>query len=191
MIEEPVIGIRFWRYLRVVDCPANTPMCDRWTWSLYKENRLYSTMQGAPWERVWEPGVQTAKCLAMSGHKVPEQRCHCGLHAFYTLDDAKHGAVALGLYRHNSPLWMVPSVVMGIVRGWGSVRIHPNGWRSERAEILALFQHSEGRDIRHLAKIYEVPLLPMGDVDTMLLEYGNPVPDHLKPKNHEGSRPHT
>lgn len=86
----------------------------------------------------WRSSTETAACgLGRLPHDAPDERCECGLYAWWQLDDTAVGqaadavATALGLH----PL----GAVLGAVIGWGDrVVLHREGWRSGRARIVAL-----------------------------------------------------
>lgn len=127
----------------------------------------------------WTPGKNTAVCTeyAYASHETPGHRCHCGFNAYHSLKDLR-----------NSDY---PYAVAAIVRGWGRGRLHPDGWRSEHAEILALIDdsavsefmanfpasimsYSNGRLIKFSAHVYE----PVGNrilLDAASMRYDVPV----------------
>lgn len=80
---------------------------------------LRSTGIDASWPITREP--QRAKCLAagMGAHDAPQEDCTCGIYAHSTPDS-------------------VPAGVGGVVMGYGNLIVHPDGWRAETAELVAL-----------------------------------------------------
>ncbi|HEY2704300.1 MAG TPA: hypothetical protein VGL20_11470 [Candidatus Dormibacteraeota bacterium] len=92
----------------------------------------------------WRSANETAACgLGRMPHDPPDERCECGLYAWWQLDDTAVGqaadavATALGLH----PL----GAVLGAVMGWGDrVVLHREGWRAGRARIVALSAPDRG-----------------------------------------------
>ena len=86
----------------------------------------------------WRSATETAACgLGRLPHQAPDERCECGLYAWWRLDDSAVGqaadavATALGLHALGA--------VLGAVMGWGErVVLHREGWRAGRARIVAL-----------------------------------------------------
>jgi hypothetical protein len=86
----------------------------------------------------WRSATETAACgLGRLPHLAPDERCECGLYAWWELDDTAVGqaadavATALGLHALGA--------VLGAVVGWGDrVVLHREGWRAGRARIVAL-----------------------------------------------------
>jgi hypothetical protein len=86
----------------------------------------------------WRSATETAACgLGRLPHVAPDERCECGLYAWWQLDDTAVGqaadavATALGLHALGA--------VLGAVMGWGDrVVLHREGWRAGRARIVAL-----------------------------------------------------
>ena len=109
---------------------------------------------------IWKPGPQEAKCLHRTcrnsnNHQVPNPNPPlsrgCGFHGLHE-------------YRNVYPL--------GVILGWGRIQIHPDGWRSQFAEIVALInnvakfaemgEYNENKAARMLIQAknhYKVPLV--------------------------------
>lgn len=138
----------------------------------------------------WYPGVNTARCCPpmdiprlrlTTCNDPPSLVCNCGLYAYHSLEIAAHNYnnYFLGCF--------------AVVRGWGKTICHPDGWRAQFAEVLALIgdQPSISRGavqfwrppaIKYLAKTFEIPIVPYGAFPAMLTEFGQPVPVALRPK---------
>lgn len=86
----------------------------------------------------WRTATESARCgLGRLPHDAPDERCECGLYAWWDLDETAVGqaadavATALGLQAMGA--------VLGAVMGWGDrVVLHREGWRAGRARIVAL-----------------------------------------------------
>lgn len=174
MINEPIVGVRLWLPIYSHGLlEAGLPLPG-----------LRSTAAHYP----WVPGKNVAKCPARNssirfpthvhpdGAAIPAQKCICGLHAFYSPDHLQGFFTGSFLVRG----------VMGVVRGWGNVRLHPDGWRSEYAEIMALLSHPNNEHnsalaylLPQIAENYGVPIVNYSLA--ILEEFGTIVPRDLRP----------
>ena len=134
--------------------------------------------------RVWSVGPQKSVCGALENTMVsrsfckepPEEGCHCGFNAYHTLESAMDKQI-------------IGAKVIGALAGWGGVTIHPDGWRSEWAEPIALMiyegEHSSiGKTdinimLAQLAKDYRIPLVESEFLPVVMSEYGEPVPKEI------------
>lgn len=134
----------------------------------------------------WEPAENLA-CCHREGHQAPASQwdpCDCGLYAFHDVN------VSLN-YSSTKRL-------QGVVLGSGNVQVHKEGWRSEKAEIVAFLRldresflkrkRKKNPDLRLdklLPKLSEKFNVPVFDTDAELLDYvkdlGIPVPAEAKP----------
>lgn len=113
----------------------------------------------------------------MHTHAAPDHSCQCGLYAYHGLDNLRSDQMHPDR-KHSEP-WL-----LGLVRGWGTTMLHPDGWRAEYAEVLALFDDwgpYKPERIRTLAEIYGVPTLSKKGLPTIMYEFGTPVPRDLRP----------
>lgn len=93
-------------------------------WNVTPEGELHSPII----EGVWQPGVNVAKCIK---GRVWQPWNHDG--------PSPVGGCSCGIYAHHEQVGISHSSgIIGVVRGWGSVRVHPDGWRAEKARIVAL-----------------------------------------------------
>jgi hypothetical protein len=83
---------------------------------------LKSTGVEASWPITREP--QQARCITTTvpQHNAPKENCTCGIYAY-----SKPESVAAG--------------VCGVVMGYGHLIVHPDGWRAESVELVALVAH--------------------------------------------------
>ncbi len=82
----------------------------------------------SPFRRTaWRAPVQTAKC-DIRDHRAPDPDCDCGIYATTDLELAVSNARST---RGDG--------VVALVRGWGRVAIHSEGWRAEHAAPIAVF----------------------------------------------------
>lgn len=160
LFTEAVIGYRKWRLLDWVLAPIN---------------------YGAP----WRPGENTAVCQPnrarstygnwheydIPGHdKPPHENCHCGLNAFFEISDAskQQGTGS-------------PEFVLGAVIGWGDMRVHPDGFRAEKARIVGLFGQPI-EPLNEVAGIYDIPVFESWEkLQIEASEHGSPLPESLRP----------
>src|SRR5688572_6682963 len=94
----------------------------------------------------WSTGVNTARCARGAGHTAPDTDCSCGIYAFH----AMHNQL-----RHEP--------VVGAIAAWGDMEVHRDGFRAERAAVLALSGTGLGRSgdaaLRRAAERYGVPIV--------------------------------
>lgn len=161
-------------------------------WDLVPGDRLNGVFfKSTPFAK----GVNKANChkCARSGAKLPDEEHDCGFNAYDSISSA-----------YRSYCWD-SNVITGAVAGFGKMRIHVNGWRSEKAQLIALAvidkYYKEKIDtqlskalnsdlniylnyINHLfiARRYNVPVFVVKD---SLYEYTTqiaiPIPPRLKP----------
>lgn len=130
----------------------------------------------------WLPGPQRAVCAHMkhTGKGVfhdpcipPVQPyCECGFYALHKLSEAQ---------------WYGDKI-RGIVLGWGRMAVHNEGWRSQFVEIAALIypqgaSKKEKQEVDSLAKTYNVPTVPWDNAEDYAKEFGDYIPESLKPRN--------
>jgi hypothetical protein len=129
---------------------------------------------------IWRPGVNAAVCGTPAVHEtysgtgapIPGDQCGCGLYAYHAYNDD------IGRY---SPEPTGKKSPIGIVRGWGRMQLHPDGWRAEFAEILALVENGDER-LKDVAVRYQVPLLPASSMPEIAIEFGDVVPHWRRPR---------
>ena len=109
----------------------------------------------------------TARCE----HTPILSACACGLYAFDDVDRAFGSVTCIG-----------PDMVLGRVRGWGTVVIHEFGWRAQFAapELLLAFT-TLGPLAKRLEAHFEVPVLQVAAVN----EAGRVAADQLKQEEDE------
>lgn len=151
-------------------------------WHMDKYGRLRArNWEGAP---PWRPGVNEAKCVKRStsdgyhfggglsfgmdykyevrnepDHDVPSEKCTCG---FYAYTDNLHAEVKSHAKNGEEP-------VLGIIKGTGRTLIGTQGFRCEKAEIVAFRDPTRGgiksdpwrtRQLAHLRRVYpDIPIL--------------------------------
>lgn len=119
----------------------------------------------------WLPGVNEAAC-GRGLHPAPQKGCGCGLYSHYTLE-----------HLSRSVNWQnQDGIVVGAVGGWGRVILHPDGWRAQYAQVLALFRQGPAAALDRAAKLYNVPIVagPL-ELDRLDLE-AEPVQEAMKPE---------
>lgn len=140
---------------------------------------------------VWRPGVNEAICctpmmheeMEGSSNRVPGTRCGCGFHSYYDWEQRRlrsyHGYIGY---------------INGIVRGWGAMERHPDGWRAQFAEVLALISgvnEKEDPRVIQVAERYKVPVIPVTAVEAVLSEFGDIFPKEWRPspkRSHDKER---
>ena len=139
-------------------------------WTVTNEGNLVSPII----EGCWEPGVNTAKCIKSRVWQPwrhdgpsPVDGCTCGIYA-----------------HHEDMLRADSSGVWGVVRGWGNVRVHPDGWRAEKAELLGIFATNQKQELlEKISERYDVPILPVNyhKPEMLEMEFGPFVPKSIRP----------
>lgn len=139
-------------------------------WSVTDEGELYSPIIEGP----WDPGINEAKCIKT---RLWQPWHHRGA--------APVAGCTCGLYAHHETAGIDSSGVWGVVKGWGRVQVHQDGWRSQYAELIAIFNRNhEDTLLQKVAARYNVPILPPSFQDGKLLEseFGSFVPKEIRPK---------
>ncbi len=114
-------------------------------WALGSDGRL----RAAAWDRhYWSEGINVAACARGGGHVAPHGDCTCGLYAFHTV----HRQLSSELF-------------IGAVAAWGAMEVHVDGFRAERACVLALgrrdgMRPAELRALQRASQYYRVPIVP-------------------------------
>jgi hypothetical protein len=121
-------------------------------------------------DSVWKRGENWATCERPGCGCPPAQHggtTGCGFHASGSLE-AIHGYLSLQRLQQDREELQEenlgpagPSIVCGVVAGFGTVQLGSRGWRSSRCEIVALFGRSLPVEV--MAGQYHVPLLPLPD----------------------------
>lgn len=137
------------------------------------DNSLESTGVGGHWGR----GVNVARCSQAHAwdHLSPGHDCQCGLYALHEVPEAYVG-----------PGPWTGAQEMGAIAAWGKVEVHPNGFRAQYAEIIALGFNRRWptqwvKNTEEFAADYGVPAVEVEDLKQFALNYGSPVPKDLYP----------
>lgn len=124
-------------------------------WVADRDGQLY----GVTHAQAWTPGENHAKCLRV--RPTASWTCACGCGQRVAANDGRmvsdpcagmEPSCGCGFYAylhgHNDYLieYSGPpnSMVGGVIRGWGKTVVGPRGFRTEKAEILALYVPSDG-----------------------------------------------
>lgn len=153
----------------------------------------------------WVPGVNVADCEHRNGHDPgqdgtligfylsskgeviephvpPSAECGCGLYAWHTLDGVLD-------YHHQRSMWSLVEgkalTIYGAIAGWGRTYAHRDGWRAEKARILAFAVRDDTEFMqalgRFLADMYKVPLVPFDMLQLEGARHAAAVPEALLP----------
>lgn len=112
----------------------------------------------------WKPGINRARCVKVLDKKephgkIPANDCDCGWHAFHEI----HSLLIMYVNTKFDVHWH------GAIAGSGRVEIHSEGWRSEEAQLIALYCHINKyvsqeekevcrEEIESVSKYYQVPV---------------------------------
>jgi hypothetical protein len=144
----------------------------------------YGRLRARNWEGAppWRPGVNVARCRCVKreaeapsfllsasyrwvvddnpGHEVPSEQCGCG---FYAYTDSLHAEVTPYIKSDGE------EPVLGVIKGTGRTLIGTQGFRCEKAEIVAFRDPTRGgtetdvwrlRQLARLRRVYpDVPIL--------------------------------
>jgi hypothetical protein len=106
-------------------------------------------------------------------HAPPHKDCQCGLYARFdlaTCDD-----------RHQSDIY---PLVGGAIAAWGDLEVHRDGFRAQRACVIALALTGEKKLdglIEGIADFYEVPAVHKDMLEHEALLYGSHLPEDVIP----------
>ena len=122
--DAPVLGYRRWKR---VDPANHVPRFG-----------LVGSWRGEPWPH---EGPAVARCRAYTpvpgvcehGPLHHDERCKCGFHAWYSLEEAKQYNVCSSYH----------GVVVGIVAGAGRVLFDKRYWRAEQARVVCIIDPHE------------------------------------------------
>lgn len=130
----------------------------------------------------WLPGPQRAVCAhyqhtgkgTFHDPCIPavQPYCECGFYALHKLSEAQ---------------WYGDKM-RGIVLGWGRMAIHNEGWRSQFVEVAALiYPHKankrEKEEVDRIANVYHVATVPWDNAEDYAKEFGDYIPESLKPRS--------
>lgn len=101
----------------------------------------------------------------------PSLACECGYYAFHSFDK-------------------VPGYgnVWGVVLGRGRLAVHSDGWRAQYVKpvVLAYAPHQSVEQVNQLQAIageWDVPVVQRDQLEVVAREYGDSVPEELRPGN--------
>lgn len=119
-------------------------------WDLRSDGSLWPHAQQAAGG--WVPGENVATCIRSESHRAPVGGCTCGIHAFHTLQNRQLGEF------HDL------FGAVGAIAAWGEMEVYANGFRAERAAVMALIDNPRlprprRAMLRRAADRYGVPLL--------------------------------
>lgn len=143
-------------------------------------------------EFAWEGGPLLGAAVKVEWPVTREpQRAICHRHYDFQRDqgpsdhDAPQEDCTCGIYARSEPNMVYSGDVMAVVLGYGKIVVHPDGWRSEFAEIAGLLPSEDIGDrlsaLEMLASAYGVPLVrDWDDALAIAQEFGGqPVPEIL------------
>jgi hypothetical protein len=150
-------------------------------WAVTDDLELGSTAVS----KVWKRGPNIAVCLASPRcEEAPASGCHCGFYALHhpTFWYGK-GGVTRGPFYGFGPLHK--RFVSGLVAAWGRLEVHHDGFRAERAKVVAIALPNSKLDAviaRAVAQEYGVPTIPQGELERVASEFGSTVPLGFRPE---------
>lgn len=137
-------------------------------------------------ETRWCRGRNDAVCRASTAdHDAPHEACGCGLYGWH---DPK-AAMYTALHSGGAPPNDLPTVVAGVVKAWGRLEVHQNGFRAQHAEIVMLAIPEAMRLLNRecaeatvrLADEWGIRLVTLEDFEAPAREFGDPVAAEDRP----------
>lgn len=118
----------------------NKPLLGYRTWRVSSYNNI---LLAATNDSPWQPGDNRAFCVE-GFHRAPARRCQCGFNGYYRFEET-----------FSSPY----EGLAGAFAGAGKIEIHETGFRSERAQLIALFSHPEAKKrADRVGEVYSIPV---------------------------------
>ena len=169
-----------------------------------EDGLLRSTGAG---QAIWDPGVTVAECetgtdkasgdMIVYGdveptiHPAPAPDCGCGLYAYHDPGIRERDQMGLGFARLAASLGghELPVEIAGAVAAWGRIEIHEDGFRAERARVVALALDDrclaeDGREdaIRAAGEQYGAAVVPSHALAREAYKHGIATPEELRPQ---------
>lgn len=139
----------------------------------------------------WGHGENVATCLGGKCQSPPGKKCECGLYALHSPDGFWYGAKPSD---SNNPFSRAAlhafagdglRHIAGVVSAWGRIEVHADGFRAEKARVVAVATSGCRRDqvlARAVAAEYGVPLIDGENLAQVALEFGSVVPEDMRPE---------
>ena len=120
----------------------------------------------------WRPGVNQSICWnAATKHKSPAEGCRCGFWCFHKLENVRRPWTSVPPTSWNS--WTATGSILGL----GKAIRHTDGWRFEKAIVVAILEPDPPEPRAGVTQLYEkyvsrllllamrydVPLVPKGE----------------------------
>lgn len=149
-------------------------------WWITEDMRLKSGAVDFLWNRDNE-----ARCLN-AGHEAPCAGCECGLYAL-------HEPSSFWYNKRQYQERPAPGIlVSGVITAHGLIEVHAEGFRAQYAKIVALAKGSTRLSayvISEVAKDYGVSLVDSQELVQIAGEYGQPIPEAMRPTRQSGYDP--
>jgi hypothetical protein len=118
----------------------------------------------------WRKGEEWKEAECRYGHRIPGDRCSCGIWAFYDVEHMleKHGNVLAPLGDDDEPY----QLVSGVIGAGGDIVLTEWGFRAEYAKVLGIFEDEWPTPKSEIAKSYHCPIVAPSDYGTFCTERG-------------------
>jgi hypothetical protein len=144
------VGVRTWRL-------ANTTWAKMggWLWSLSMTD-------------CWRKNVEWKEAECLKGHRIPDERCHCGIWAFFNPEmmEQQFGPAKLGPGTEDR------EEVTGIIVADGDIVIHEKGFRAQYARVAAIFEDPYLTPKQEIAESYGCPIVAPSEYDVFCVIHG-------------------
>ncbi len=151
LVAGPIHGLREW--------PIYTVAGGDGLW-------LGTTAAPVLWPKDRPAKAECTRCDA-SDHAPPARNCSCGLYALHPIAPAARRFL-------NARAGGAAGMSVGLIKAWGTIEVHEDGFRAEyaRPEALILVEDPRGAGLnrvhveqcKRLADAYDVPILEFEDV---------------------------
>ena len=128
---------------------------------------------GPAYDELWAPGENVASCRQPTNHVAPVDDCRCGFNAYHS----------------RTPLASLygKRYVAGAMAAWGEIETHKDGFRAERACVVALcFESGDGQGRRSaidaVARRYGIESVPRSMLHAHAAKFGRSLVP-LRPRN--------
>lgn len=176
LLTGEVIGYRFWS-LQEHELRSGNAGLGRWKLGEPNKAECYRTRYQNMWHGSRSrlgPDIAAAEQIGPdNAHQAPHPSCECGLYAVYEIQDAGR------FYAAGTRVW-------GAVKAWGRMEAHAAGFRAEYAQPVLLAYdpdqpYRQVTQVMAIASEFEIPVVPLDDLEDAAGEFGQEVPEGLRP----------
>jgi hypothetical protein len=153
------VGVRTWRL-------ANTTWAKMggWLWSLAMTD-------------CWRKNVEWKEAECQLGHRIPDERCMCGIWAFFNVEtmEEEFGSrliTAPTTQFATSPRGARCEYITGVIVADGDIVIHDKGFRAQYAKVAAIFNDPFSTPKQEIAESYGCSVIAPSEYDVFCTAHG-------------------